>query len=124
MSRFFIGHQAAFIKLELFNLYGLYDESLELVSDWKFFFEVILFHKCSAKYLDIDVVVYDLNGISSKNKEQLLEERHKVLHEFLPDFVVDDYMNEIHMNEIFNHRIGRKAISFIYHLKKVKKMKD
>lgn len=66
--------------------------------------------------MDIDVVVYDLNGISSKNKEQLLEERHKVLHEFLPDFVVDDYMNEIHMNEIFNHRIGRKAISFIYHL--------
>lgn len=111
-----ICHQAAFIKLELFSKYGLYDESLELVSDWKFFFEVILIHKCSVKYLDIDVVVYDLNGISTKNKEHLLEERHKVLRELLPDFVVEDYIRELHRNEVFDNKMGRMAFSIIYRL--------
>ena len=111
-----ICHQAAFIRRNLFYKYGLYDEKLKIVSDWKFFFEVILFHKCSVKYLNLDVVNYDLNGMSSVNTDKLEEERLKVLCELLPDFVVEDYMNTLHVNEVFNYKLGRMFFSFIYRL--------
>ena len=111
-----ICHQAAFIKRDLFSKYGLYDETLKLVSDWKFFFEVILFHQCSVKYLNIDVVNYDLSGMSSINIDKLKEERLTVLRELLPEFVVDDYQNEIHINEVLKYRVSKKIFSFIYRL--------
>ena len=111
-----ICHQAAFIRRELFCKYGLYDETLKIVSDWKFFFEVILFHHCSVKYMDLDVVIYDLNGISSKNMEMLKAERLKVLRKLLPEFVVEDYINTLHVNEVFNYKLGRMFFSFIYRL--------
>lgn len=111
-----ICHQAAFIRRELFCKYGLYDETLKIVSDWKFFFEVILFHHCSVKYLNIDVVNYDLNGMSSINTDTLKEERLKVLRKLLPEFVVDDYLNEIHINEVLKYRVSKKIVSFIYRL--------
>ena len=40
MRRGCIYHPSSYIKKELFDNYGLYDEKLRIVSDWKFFLEV------------------------------------------------------------------------------------
>lgn len=74
-------HQATIIKRKLFNEMGLYDESLKIVSDWKF--NLLAIFKYNYKYLhkDINLVFYDMNGISSneKHKSLLMKERESVI---------------------------------------------
>jgi len=62
----FLAHQAFFIKKEMFDKYGLYDEHLRVISDWKHFFIAIGIHHENVLYRDVDVVVYNTDGLSSK----------------------------------------------------------
>lgn len=111
-----INHQSAFIKRTLFDEYGLYDESLKIVSDWKFFFETIVVRKCSVCHVDQDTIIFDASGISSTHPELMREERKIVLKQFLPEYAIDDYMSRLEMNELLNHRLTRKLISIIYRI--------
>ncbi|MBS1737220.1 MAG: glycosyltransferase, partial [Bacteroidetes bacterium] len=45
-------HQATLIKRELFNLVGLYDETIKISSDWKFFVLAIYMYKCTYSKID------------------------------------------------------------------------
>jgi glycosyltransferase involved in cell wall biosynthesis len=81
----FLAHQAFFIKREMFDKYGLYDESLRIMSDWKLFFIAIGIHGESVAYKDIAVSVYDTEGLSSRiGGKVLYEEKLKVAQEELP----------------------------------------
>ena len=64
-SGYCIPHQATLIKRDLFLKYGLYDESLKLVSDYKFFLLVIFKHNCTYILKDIYIVNFNADGISS-----------------------------------------------------------
>ncbi|MBV5283120.1 MAG: glycosyltransferase [Paludibacter sp.] len=86
-----LNHSSAYIKRSLFDTYGLYDESLRIVSDWKWYLQVIALHGVIPEYKDIDVTVFDMNGISSVNVCLDKEERFKVLTEILPMSVLKDY---------------------------------
>ena len=109
-----ICHQASFIKKSLFEQIGYYDESLKITSDWKFLFEAILIHKCSYRYIDIDVVYYDPFGISSLNQKTILKERQELLTQYLPDYVIDDYNNNLRPNEIKKYRFSRFLFALLY----------
>jgi len=87
-----IKHQASFIKRELFNKYGLYDESLKIVADWAFFFKTIGFNEVSLQYVDIDIACFDNNGISNNNSELCKVERQKVLDQYMPALMQEDYL--------------------------------
>jgi glycosyltransferase involved in cell wall biosynthesis len=94
MLPFYLGslnHSPSFIKKELFGKYGLYDESLKIVSDWKFFLKAIALGNESVKYLDIDVTVFDMTGISSTNSKLDKAERRQVLEELIPKSILSDY---------------------------------
>jgi len=84
-------HQASFIRKELFEKYGNYDENLKIVSDWKFCLETIIIHNVTVKYIDLIISFYDLNGISNKMIEIEETERTKVLHELFPVKIIQDY---------------------------------
>jgi glycosyltransferase involved in cell wall biosynthesis len=88
-----IKHQATFIRRDLFDKYGLYDENLKIISDWKFFFEVIGLHNEQPEFVDIDIVRFRWNGMSTnpecKAKHQ--GEREAVLAELIPQSVQSDY---------------------------------
>lgn len=75
-----IPHQSTFIKKSLFERIGLYDESLEIVSDWKFF--IIALSKYNATYAYIDDVfsTFYFDGISSHNANyrQMMKEKEYV----------------------------------------------
>jgi Glycosyltransferases involved in cell wall biogenesis len=86
-----INHQSTFIKRELFKD-NLYDESLKIVSDWKFLIEVLIFKNCSFKNIDTVVTMYDTTGISSTAKKQLATERDQVLRSMLPERIYADYV--------------------------------
>lgn len=63
-----IFHQAAFIKRELFERFGLYNENYRIVSDWEkwiIFFE----NGCSFAKLDVAVSVFLLGGMSETQKK-------------------------------------------------------
>ena len=111
-----INHQSAFIRRKLFYDYGFYDESLKIVSDWKFFFEAIVIKKCSVCHIDLNAIIYDQNGISSTNPIRLRDERITVLKQYLPEYAIDDYMARLEMNELLNHRFTRFIISFLYRI--------
>lgn len=89
-----LNHQASFIRRELL-LKIPYDESLKIVSDWKFWWESIVFHQCSFQVSDLCISKQDMTGISlsDKNKELHLHEREKVLNSFFPPLVLDSFQN-------------------------------
>ena len=86
-----LNHSPAYIKHSLFETYGLYDESLKIVSDWKWYLQVIALKGIKPEYVDIDVTVFDMNGISYVNSELDKAERKQVLSEILPVSVLADY---------------------------------
>ena len=91
---FYIGtlnHSPAYIRRRLFDKYGLYDENLKIVSDWKWYLQAIIFGGEKPVYADIDVTLFDMNGISETNKELDKKERRKVLEELINPTILTDY---------------------------------
>ena len=86
-----INHSPAYIRKELFKQYGLYDESLKIVSDWKWFLEVVIFGKERPVYADLDVTLFDMTGISETNKDLNNRERQQVLAQLIPSTILADY---------------------------------
>lgn len=86
-------HEASYYRTELFSedRYGLYDESLRIASDWKWFLMAIGMGDVKPIYVNIDVVVFDTEGISSINKALSYAERRQVLEEILPPAILADY---------------------------------
>lgn len=81
----------AFIRKSLFEKYGLYDESLRIVSDWKFFLQAIGMGDASVKYVDVLVSVFVADGISNTNAELCEKERYAVLNTCIPQRILKDY---------------------------------
>ena len=115
-----LNHSSAYIKLSLFDTYGLYDESLKIVSDWKWYLQVIALHGVIPIYKDIDVTVFDMSGISIVNSSMDKEERLQVLSEILPMSVLKDYESWSfpieQMKRINRYWITRKMFWFIERL--------
>ncbi|WP_432222967.1 glycosyltransferase family 2 protein [Flavobacterium sp. TMP13] len=82
-----IGHPTTFIKKELFQKYGLYDEQLKIVSDWKFFFVVVAKFNASNRKVNNILSKFYMDGLSTTNKSQVSLERNNVLKSEFYDFV-------------------------------------
>ena len=127
-----LNHSPAFIRRCLFEKYGLYDETLRIVSDWKWYLNVIGIHNVSLQYINFDVTCYDMNGISNTDKELENQERRNVLEELLPANILADY--DSHWRNIEQaSRINRYKITkvvywivdrIIYKWEKAKKNKQ
>lgn len=86
-----LNHSPALIKRSLFEKYGLYDENLKIVSDWKWYLQAIVLGEEKPCYVDLDVTLFDMHGISETNKELDKTERKKVLSELIPSTILADY---------------------------------
>ena len=86
-----MNHDCCYIRRDLFETYGLYDESLKIVSDWKWFLQTIGLGKVKPIYVDIDVTIFDASGISETNLALRNQERRQVLAELMPPAVLADY---------------------------------
>ncbi len=96
-SNFFgttLAHQSTLIKRCLFEEYGLYREDLKLKSDWEFFVRTIILNKCSTKVVDLILVDYNLDGVSSIADNRVIQnaEMNKIFEEtilckFVPDYI-------------------------------------
>lgn len=73
-------HPTAFTRRDCFERYGFFNENMKIISDWLFFFKVIIIHNVSVSYIPIVTVVFDESGISTtqptiaeKEKEDYLK---------------------------------------------------
>ncbi|MCB9360303.1 MAG: glycosyltransferase [Flavobacteriales bacterium] len=82
-----IGHPTTFIKRNLFNSIGLYDESLTIVADWKFFSQAVINHHCSLKQVKSILSKFYMDGISSVNSDKTNAEKQKVLEECFSEYL-------------------------------------
>lgn len=120
----------SFIRRSLFDRYGLYDETLYIVADWKFFLQAIGLGSASVKCLNDIVSVFDNNGISSSMLSLNIEEKNMVLEECVPQRVLQDYrvmeiererfaQTEKQIRSSASYRLGRL---FIRPLKWIKRL--
>ncbi len=111
-----LNHSPAYIKHNLFEKYGYYDENLKIVSDWKFYLITVGLNNEEVTYRDIDMTLFDMDGISNSNMELVKQERKKVLEEMVPANILADYNNNLR-NILQAKRINRYRLTrFIFWL--------
>lgn len=86
-----VNHQGSFIRRQLFDKIK-YDESLKIVSDWKFFLQMIVQRGVSFEYTDIAVAKQERSGISLNEsfKEVGDREREQVLSETFSPLMIKE----------------------------------
>lgn len=84
-------HQATFIKRELFDKYGFYNENLKIAADWQFFLETLLEHHVTYHHYQGLVAYFNMDGISCRTETQdlPLKEKRTVLESKYPRFIPD-----------------------------------
>lgn len=86
-----LNHSPAYIKKTLFEEYGLYDETLLICSDWKFYMQSLVLGQAEAVHVNILVTIFDTGGISETRLDILNEERNRLLAELVPQGILKDY---------------------------------
>lgn len=86
-----LNHDPAYIRRDLFEKYGYYDESLKIVSDWKWYLQAIILGEEKPQYADLNITLFDMTGISETNKELDKAERKQVLEQMFPKAILADY---------------------------------
>lgn len=91
-----LNHDCAYIRRDLFDKYGLYNEQMKICSDWEWYVRAIVLGGEKTYYTNIDVTVFDMSGVSEdggKNRDLIIKERREYLESvFLPS-VLKDYDN-------------------------------
>lgn len=86
-----LNHDPTYIRRDLFEKYGYYDEGLKIVSDWKWFLKAIIIGGEKPRYIDLNVTLFDMTGISETNKSLDKAERKQVLEHLFPTTILADY---------------------------------
>lgn len=68
-------HQASFCHRDLFDRYGLFDESYRIIGDTKFFMTCLGKENASFKYIELDISNYDMKGITAETTGKWVEQR-------------------------------------------------
>ena len=110
-----IPHSGAFIRRELL-LKNPYDENLVIVSDWKFFLQLLLKERVQLNFIPDVVSVIDYNGISKTNKDLFATETQRLRNEVIPSYLIRDLDNSSSLRDLFGHKMGKKLYSVLYRL--------
>ena len=89
-----LNHDCAYIRRDLFEKYGLYNEQMKICSDWEWYVRAIVLGGEKPVYTNIDVTIFDMNGVSEsygKNADVIKRERREYLESILPPAVLHDY---------------------------------
>lgn len=114
-----LNHDSAYIRKSLFDKFGLYDESMKICSDWKWFLNAIIIGNTDVRYIDEDMTVFDMAGLSesASSRSVILSERRQVLENSLPAAVLadyDKYFSDINkMRRLRRNRVAFGIVSFI-----------
>ena len=86
-----LNHDPTYIQRNLFEKFGYYDESLRIVSDWEWYLKAIPLGGVQPVYVDLDVTIFDMTGVSESNTAYWKVERRPVLEREVPPMILADY---------------------------------
>lgn len=86
-----LNHDPVYIQKSLFEKLGYYREDLPITADWRWYVEAIPFGGINPVYVDIDVTIFNMNGVSETQIEKREKERDDELQKILPPGVYQDY---------------------------------
>jgi len=85
LNNYSLCHNVCFIKRQ--DMLDLpYDENLKIMADWKFFLQSVLSGK-SFRHVDVNVLYFNMQGVSNTNFKLFQEERTRVLEQLCPPFL-------------------------------------
>lgn len=79
LTHFTFPHPASFFKRDYFERFGMYDEQLKIVADWKAYIEGAILGNCTIETIPLVTTVFDTTGISSNN--HLIDERQSAFYD-------------------------------------------
>ncbi len=83
-------HQSTLIRRNLFSKIGMYDINYRYVADWVFFWKACVENHASYIYKEGTILsIYDMEGVSSKNREKAQKERTSFLLSLYPKRLYD-----------------------------------
>ncbi|MDT0556032.1 glycosyltransferase family 2 protein [Patiriisocius hiemis] len=115
-------HQSTIIKRTLFSKVGVYDESLKIVADWKFFMDALSKYNVSYSAIHKTLTTYYLDGISATGTgtNQRKKERREILEKEYGLFNNDyEQLNLMQTNRfkilraLEKSKMGRKLLSVL-----------
>lgn len=125
-----VPHDAAIMRKGFLLDFGLYDEEMKICSDWKLFMHAIAlgewrplgnqrYHYMppipadNIRHINLDMVVFDMTGISEKNRDLWDSERRPELERSLPVAVLKDY-DRYSKDILMMRRIHRYPLLFSF----------
>ena len=95
-------HQGSFIKKELFNTVGLYDEQYAINSDWSFFLLAVYKFNCSYRHIDLIISYCNTDGISLQpgSWEKITAMRRQVIEKHFSAFANEYKTFDLLKNEL------------------------
>lgn len=115
-------HPSTFIKRELFERFGGYNENYKIVGDFEFFLRIYTCGLCSFEHLNQTITNYPINGISNNKefKEIHIAERNHAMEQIAPNTIWRE-LKACHQLAIEYSSLKRFIlVRFLIHLKKFK----
>lgn len=106
-------HGASFIKRRLFFEYGLYDETLKVVSDWKFFAEIVNEGKVSIIKMPYVISIFEGMGVSD-DIDLRDRERALIFYKMNLTRIEEDYDLAESLRIVKNNKICKWVYSLLY----------
>lgn len=115
-----LNHDSAYIRLNLFEQFGLYDEELKICSDWEWYLKAIPLGGVEPVYVNIDVTIFDMTGVSESNTQLWPQERRPILEREVPAMILADYdKHAFDMEQMDRLRRHSWAYKLVYFLERV-----
>lgn len=117
-------HQAAFIRRDVYEQYGYYDESYRIAGDTVFFLKVLGFHNVTFRYIDVPISVFEGGGVASSSdgkwkiiqRDEISRIEREVLGPRLTKVCKDDYKKVQLYDKLHAYRWSwalTRALSFL-----------
>jgi|SRR5690554_4375864 len=118
-------HQSMFIKTDLFNKIGLYNETFKITADWEFYTKAIL--KLEVSYLHINKIisVSDIYGISNdlNYKDLHIQEKKIAMRNIFPETIWIAGRELVETKNKLNGLLGSRSVKWILYINKKLKRK-
>ena len=103
-------HQASFCRKELFDKYGMYDESYRIAGDTKFFMNCLGCKNATFKYVDLDIANYDVTGISAQHTALQKNEADRIYTELFSERTIQFFYDNEKKISLYNKLRAHKWV--------------
>lgn len=118
MSRSALPHPSTLIKTSIMKHYG-YREDFRIISDWVFFYEALIRDNATYQHICLPLSVFYTDGISSRNKTQLIEEHKRYYNSIFSERVLKEKESQAYNDFIDSTSLSKGYSNMLHFITKV-----